>query len=140
MHTGDLIIRQDVGFVLCILRRITYPHVAFVLLFRVTQAVSDSWFLRDISNAIKTFFKYPQDKPDKSTAIARLGGVFALFAYFERRRELLRQEARGTGKHFKEDEQRDLIAVENLVREAADHLDPNVRLATRDIVSKITNH
>ena len=89
MHTGDLIIRQDVSFVLCILRRITYPHVAFVLLFRVTQAVSDLWFLRDISDAIKIFFKYPQDKPGKSTAIAALGGVFALFAYFEKKERVI---------------------------------------------------
>lgn len=140
MRTGDLIIKQDVSFVLCILRRITYPHVAFVLLFRVIQAVSDLWFLRDISNAIKIFFKYPQDKPGKSTAIAALGGVFALFAYFEKKRKLLRQETRETGKQFQEDERRDLTAAENLVREAADHLDPNVRLATRDIVSKIADH
>lgn len=89
MRTGDLIIKQDVSFVLCILRRITYPHVAFVLLFRVIQAVSDLWFLRDISNAIKIFFKYPQDKPGKSTAIAALGGVFALFAYFEKKKKVI---------------------------------------------------
>lgn len=89
MHTGDLIIRQDISFVLCILRRITYPHVAFVLLFRVTQAVSDLRFLGDISNAIKIFFKYPQDKPGKSTAIAALGGVFASFAYFEKKKRVI---------------------------------------------------
>ena len=44
------------------------------------------------------------------------------------------------GKQFQEDERRGLTAAENLVREAADHLDPNVRLATRDIVSKIADH
>lgn len=140
MHMGDSIIRQDAGLVLRVLRGITYPYAAFVLLFRGTQAMNDPWLVKDISDAIKTVIKYPQDKPGKSTAIAAIGGGFALFAYFERKRELLRQEARETGKQLQEDERRDLTAAENLAEKAASYPDPNVQLASREVFSKIIDH
>jgi hypothetical protein len=41
--------------------------------------------------------KYPQDKPGKSTAIVVIGGSFAIFAYFKRKKEKTRQEAREIG-------------------------------------------
>lgn len=147
MHMGDSIVRQDAALVLRTLRGITYPYVALVLLFRGTPAMSDPWLLKDISDAIKTLLKYPQDKPGKSTAIAALGGGFAMFAYFERKRELLRQEgrerenkARERGNQFEKNERQDLSAAEDLAREDADHPDPYVRLGAKDVFSKIVDH
>ena len=97
MHMGDSIVRKDAGLVFRIFRETTYPYLALVVSFRGTGAMSDPWFLNDISNTIKTLIKYPQDKPGKSTAIAVIGGSFALFAYFKRKKEKTRQEAREIG-------------------------------------------
>ena len=140
MHMGDSMVREDASLVFRIFRGITYPYLALVLLFRGTQALNDPWLVKEIADTIKTVLKYPQDKPGKSTAIAAIGGGAALFVYFERRREVARQEAREMRKRLEGDEIRELSTAEDLVREACLHPDPDVRMEARGVLTKIIEH
>ena len=151
IYMGDSIIREDASLVFRIFRGITYPYVALVLLFRGTQALNDPWLMKEIADTIKTLLKYPQDKPGKSTAIAALGGGFALFAYFERKAEMLekktemlRQEQLERDKEacklWQEDERRDLLTAEDLVKEIGSHPDPDIRMQAADVMAKVIDH
>ena len=140
IYMGDSIVREDASLVFRIFRGITYPYVALVLLFRGTQALNDPWLMKEIADTIKTLLKYPQDKPGKSTAITAIGGGSALFLYFERKREMARQEAREARKRLEGDELRELSTAEDLVREACLHPDPNVQMEARGVLTKIMDH
>jgi hypothetical protein len=140
MFMGDSTVREDASLVLRIFRGVTYPYLALVLLFRGTLPMSDPGLLKDISDAIKTILKYPKDKPGKSTALAAIGGSFAVFTYLERDREKERQEARETGKQLLQDERRELSKAEDLVRDASLHPDSGVRKQAEVVMGKIIEH
>ena len=125
MFMGDSTVREDASLVLRIFRGITYPYLALALLFRGTLPMNDPGLFTDIANAIKTILKYSHEKPGKTTAMAAIGGSFAIFSYFAREKEKARQEALEMGKQLQEDERRELSLTEQLVRESPHHPDHN---------------